>query len=213
MTRQIIILAGRGMTTEAIKRLLEEETSLSCQIVEEQFPPFFPSICPADLVLILSEDWQQLRRWLLPLHQSCPSCPWLIQGDYRLSGMFLSSLDPHPCALISPHSGMVEVRSIIELLIEGLATPPVTQLMSQFASRAMIYSRSKPVSLPTIREFEIGCAVSLRLTNLQIAQALSISEATINSHLNHLYQKLRLSHRRELATYFEMALSDEDRPH
>jgi len=49
------------------------------------------------------------------------------------------------------------------------------------------------------RELEIADAVRLGLTNKEIARKMGISPTTVKTHLEHIFQKLHLSHRVQLA--------------
>ena len=51
----------------------------------------------------------------------------------------------------------------------------------------------------TDREHEIMCLVSGGLSNKEIGRRLNISDGTIKVHLHHIYQKLEISNRTELA--------------
>lgn len=53
----------------------------------------------------------------------------------------------------------------------------------------------------TARETEIVRMVAAGLRNKEIADQLSISEGTVKIHLHHIYEKLRLNGRLELALY------------
>ncbi|MEU9256680.1 LuxR C-terminal-related transcriptional regulator [Streptomyces sp. NPDC048270] len=50
----------------------------------------------------------------------------------------------------------------------------------------------------TPREHEVGQLVGLGLTNREVAEALHLSEKTVEFHLRNLYAKLGVSNRREL---------------
>ena len=51
----------------------------------------------------------------------------------------------------------------------------------------------------TDREHQIMCLVSEGLSNKEIGRRLNISDGTIKVHLHHIYQKLEISNRTELA--------------
>ncbi len=53
----------------------------------------------------------------------------------------------------------------------------------------------------TPRELEIVRMVATGLRNKEIAESLSISEGTVKIHLHHIYEKLHLASRLELALY------------
>jgi non-specific serine/threonine protein kinase len=56
---------------------------------------------------------------------------------------------------------------------------------------------------PTLsnREAQVAELVSAGLTNREIAEQLSISERTVHSHLSHIFTKLGLSSRTQLAVW------------
>jgi DNA-binding NarL/FixJ family response regulator len=53
----------------------------------------------------------------------------------------------------------------------------------------------------TTREHEIARYVAEGLRNAEIAQRLAISESTVKTHLNNIFQKLHLRDRVELALH------------
>jgi DNA-binding NarL/FixJ family response regulator len=53
----------------------------------------------------------------------------------------------------------------------------------------------------TSRELEIVRFVALGLRNAEVARRLAISEVTVQSHLNNVFQKLRIRDRVELTLY------------
>jgi len=206
-TREIVILGSGGMVTQAIKRLLEQEMALSCWTPTELDVSHADIISPPDLAVLMPDSWQQMAQWLPVLEKTFASCPWLVLADFRIAGMFVTCLQMHACTLLSAHAPLEEIQATMEVVIRSSAPSVFALLLSRFASRALAFSGRKMLSLPTMREFEIGCAVSFGLSNEQMARTLHIEEATIKSHLHHLFQKLRLAHRQELAAYFDMALS------
>jgi two-component system nitrate/nitrite response regulator NarP len=60
-------------------------------------------------------------------------------------------------------------------------------------------SQPQPISRLTGRETEIADLVSRGLRNKTIAQRLNLSEGTVKMHLHHVYEKLHLGGRAELA--------------
>ncbi len=98
---------------------------------------------------------------------------------------------------------IVQKRFAFETLIEAVRTaaeglvwlPPLlqTQLAAQLVARE--------VKQLTDRESEIVRYVADGLRNAEVAQRLSISESTVKSHLNNIFQKLGLRDRVELTHY------------
>ena len=98
---------------------------------------------------------------------------------------------------------VVQKRFAVQTLVEAIRAvaeglvwmPPVLQ-----AEVASQWSSSASKSL-TSRETEIVRHVSSGLRNAEIAQRLTITEATVKTHLNNIFDKLGLRDRVELAVY------------
>jgi DNA-binding NarL/FixJ family response regulator len=97
----------------------------------------------------------------------------------------------------------VQKRFAIETLIEAIHSvaagsvwmPP--KLQAEVAAR---WAVSDPKRL-TSREAEIVGLVATGLRNAEIAERLSITEATVKTHLNNVFEKLKVRDRTELAVY------------
>ena len=91
------------------------------------------------------------------------------------------------------------VRTLIEAIhavVEGLVwMPPALQM--EIAAQWGV-SGAKQL---TNRETEIVRQVATGLRNAEIAERLSITETTVKTHLNHIFSKLALRDRVELAVY------------
>jgi DNA-binding NarL/FixJ family response regulator len=72
--------------------------------------------------------------------------------------------------------------------------PPTVQ--SEFASQGN--SSAKRL---TARELEIVRFVAIGLRNAEVAERMSISESTVKTHLNNIFQKLGMRDRLELVHY------------
>ncbi len=98
--------------------------------------------------------------------------------------------------------GVVQKRFAVETLITAIRTvtegfvwmPP--ELQAAFAAGANSSSRKL-----TARESEVISYVALGLRNAEVAQRLSVTEATIKTHLTNIFQKLGLRDRLELVRY------------
>lgn len=98
---------------------------------------------------------------------------------------------------------IVQKRFAFETLIEAVRTvangmvwvPPIVQ--TQLAQQLI----APEVKRLTERESEIVRYVADGLRNAEVAQRLSISESTVKSHLNAIFQKLGLRDRVELTHY------------
>jgi DNA-binding NarL/FixJ family response regulator len=124
----------------------------------------------------------------------------------RVSVVVLTASERIEDALAAIRKGaraIVQKRFAVETLMEavrsaanGLAwLPPLlqTELAAQMGS-------SSDQRL-TAREHEIARYVAEGLRNAEIAQRLAISESTVKTHLNNIFQKLHLRDRVELALH------------
>jgi DNA-binding NarL/FixJ family response regulator len=88
-----------------------------------------------------------------------------------------------------------ELFSAVRAVARGesvLAGPLATRLMNQL--------RTPPVDAPTERELEVLTLVVRGLTSRAIGRRLAISEATVKTHLVHLFSKLGVTDRMAAVT-------------
>jgi DNA-binding NarL/FixJ family response regulator len=103
-------------------------------------------------------------------------------------------------------SGLVGKHSEFGTLVKAIHAVAVGELWANRRTAAQALERLTDISAPvpaleklTKRELEIsdGCALGLR--NKEIAHKLSISQATVKSHLNTIFRKLKIEGRVALA--------------
>ena len=73
--------------------------------------------------------------------------------------------------------------------------------MRQFASPSDSGPREREKSAISNREREVVACVAQGFKNKEIAEKLFISEQTVKNHLHHIFEKLGVSDRLELALY------------
>jgi len=73
-------------------------------------------------------------------------------------------------------------------------------LAGAVASRLMSGLRTPPIDTPSEREIEVLVLVARGLTNRAIGRQLAISEATVKTHLVHLFSKLDVTDRTAAVT-------------
>jgi two-component system nitrate/nitrite response regulator NarL len=77
-----------------------------------------------------------------------------------------------------------------------------------------IAERSSPITRSlTLREADIANLISRGLHNKQIARELHLSEGAVKMHLHHIYEKLRLSSRTQLALSIASVMRTESIDH
>ena len=105
----------------------------------------------------------------------------------------------------------IQALDVDGLLLDGISHRYLVECVNAVASGKkwidnmivqqllMPRSQPQPMSRLTGRETEIADLVSRGLRNKTIAQRLHVSEGTVKMHLHHVYEKLRLGNRAELA--------------
>ncbi|TGQ71281.1 MAG: response regulator transcription factor [Mesorhizobium sp.] len=117
--------------------------------------------------------------------------------------------------IVQPNGGLgikeIQALDVDGLLLEGISHRYLLECVSAVASGRkwidnkilqhllMPEPQHQPMSRLTGRETEIADLVSRGLRNKIIAQRLNVSEGTVKMHLHHVYEKLRLGSRAELA--------------
>jgi two-component system nitrate/nitrite response regulator NarL len=80
--------------------------------------------------------------------------------------------------------------------------------------RPLLYAQmhSAVLEVLTLRETEVANLVSRGLRNKEIARQMNISEATVKMHLHHIYEKLHLASRTQLAVRSQPAATPDSWP-
>ena len=125
-----------------------------------------------------------------------------------------SAIDPQACSTALRHgvSGIVLKARGEETLLDAMASAArgqvqldravLTAVLSELGSERDIPNIEQvKIDQLTPREREIAVVVCTGLTNKQIAEKLSISEATVRHHLGAIFSKLGVSTRSELTAY------------
>ena len=124
---------------------------------------------------------------------SAPGVIFIVQPNGRLDIKDIQALDCDGLLLDGiSHRYLIECVNAVAAGKKWIDNKIVQQLL-------MPRSQPQPVSRLTGRETEIADLVSRGLRNKTIAQRLHVSEGTVKMHLHHVYEKLQLGSRAELA--------------
>ncbi len=117
--------------------------------------------------------------------------------------------------LRSGASGLVGKEAEFATLVRAIHVVAAGELWANRRTAAQALERLTDASAPapaleglTRRELEIADGVALGLRNKEIAQQLNISEATVKSHLNAIFRRLKIEGRVALA----MLCQDRSKP-
>ncbi|ESY71300.1 response regulator transcription factor [Mesorhizobium sp. M0051] len=118
---------------------------------------------------------------------------FIVQPAGRIDIKDIQALDSDGLVLEGiSHRYLIECVSAVATGKKWIDNKIVQQLL-------MPETQPQPMSRLTGRETEIADLVSRGLRNKAIAQRLHVSEGTVKMHLHHVYEKLRLGGRAELA--------------
>lgn len=117
--------------------------------------------------------------------------------------------------LRSGASGLVGKHQDFGTLVKAIHAVAAGELWANRRTAAQALERLTDISAPvpaletlTKRELEIADGIALGLRNKEIGQKLSISQATVKSHLNTIFRKLKIEGRVALA----MLARERDKP-
>jgi DNA-binding NarL/FixJ family response regulator len=98
-------------------------------------------------------------------------------------------------AIVHKRFAIETLMTAIQTVRDGLVWMPPT-VQSEFAAQS-----SSTAKRLTARELEIVRLVAVGLRNAEVAERLAITESTVKTHLNNIFQKLGVRDRLELAHY------------
>jgi len=117
---------------------------------------------------------------------------------------FTASVEDRELVMSATAYGIILKDATPEFLVKSLQQVADGQRLlprpsSDQLSREQIAVTGNALTMLTDREHQIMCLVSGGLSNKEIGRRLNISDGTIKVHLHHIYQKLEISNRTELA--------------
>jgi len=124
----------------------------------------------------------------------------------RVTVVILTASENLEDAVMAVRSGaraIVQKRFAVETLMEAIKTAVEGHVWTPPALQAELAAQlGAPIAKRlTIREAEVVRYVAIGLRNAEVAQRLSISESTVKTHLNNIFQKLDMRDRVELTRY------------
>jgi two-component system NarL family response regulator len=138
----------------------------------------------------------QMDRWLMddiPVLAKITSVIVLTASESGENGVQALRLGAR--AIVHKRFAIETLMTAVRTVAEGLVWMPPT-VQSEFAAQS-----SSTAKRLTARELEIVRYVATGLRNAEVAERLSITESTVKTHLNNVFQKLALRDRLELVHY------------
>jgi DNA-binding NarL/FixJ family response regulator len=195
-TIRLIIADDHALFRQGLKSLLllQPDIEVAAEVGHAGDLPAILDATPCDILLL---DLQ-MERWLMD------DIPELSQRAKVIVLTASEAAEAGVRALRLGARAIVQKRFAIETLVTAIRTvadglvwmPPAVQV--EFAGQDNPTTKAKEL---TAREIEIVRFVARGMRNAEVAEQLSITESTVKTHLNNVFQKLGLRDRLEVALY------------
>jgi len=161
-----------------------------------------PDVVLMDLRMPRCDGVEATRR----LQQSHPECRVVVLTTYADDRSVVEALRAGARGFLTKDAGAEEIQRAIEAVLAGRAAidPAVQHHLVAAVSGAPIADPSAQPSLPdglTAREAEVLSLVAQGLSNAEIAARLVVTEATVKTHINHIFMKSGVRDRAQAVTY------------
>ena len=169
-----------------------------------------PDIVLMDLNMPRCDGVEATRR----LAERGPLPRVVVLTTYADDASVLGALRAGARGYLTKDAGADEIRAAIEAVARGEAAldPAVQHHVVAALAGGVITTPDEPAPLPdglTPREAEVLALIARGMTNGEIAAELVVSEATVKSHVNHLFAKAGVRDRAQAVAYaFRHGLAD-----
>jgi DNA-binding NarL/FixJ family response regulator len=159
-----------------------------------------PDVVLMDLRMPRCDGIEATRR----LRQDCPGCRVVVLTTYADDRSVVEALRAGARGFLTKDAGAEEIQRAIEAVVRGgAAIDPAVQ--HHLVAAVSGEGREEPVSaLPdglTAREHEVLTLIAEGLSNAEIAARLVVGEATVKSHINHIFMKTGVRDRAQAVMY------------
>lgn len=188
----IAMLLGLLPGVEVVGTAADGEQALS-MITE-----LHPDVVLMDLRMPRVDGVEATRR----IRQDHPDVKVVVLTTYADDRSVIDALRAGAVGYLTKDAGAEEIRQALERVTSGQAVlDPAVQghLVKAIAGAAP--GPSAPVAGLTRRETEVLALVAEGLSNAEIAARLVVSEATVKSHLNHLFPKIGVRDRAQAVSF------------
>jgi two-component system, NarL family, response regulator len=192
---RIILADDHALFRDGLKSLLKHEPDLMIVAEVDRIEKLAAVLdeTPCDLLLL---DLQMERSALLEIETLAARLRIVVVTASELVGDAVAAIRLGARAVVFKRFAVGTLIEAIRCVVGGeIWMPPNVQTL--LASRLQ-----HPEAIPlTPREQEVVRLVALGLRNSEVATRLFVSEQTVKSHLNHVFEKLGLRDRVALAGY------------
>ena len=192
---RVIIADDHALFRQGLRSLLRLQADVEVVAEVEQAAELRRTLAdvPCDVLLL---DLQ-MERWLLQDVEALAGLTRVVvltASERTEDGLAAMRLGAR--AVVQKRFAIETLTEAIHAVAEGLVwMPPAVQ--AELAGQLAVPTGARL----TAREREIVRCVALGLRNAEVAKELAITEATVKTHLNNVFQKLGLRDRTELVRY------------
>ena len=198
----LFIIADRELVCEALAAILSSQSDVRVAGHATQLEEATLALekVNADAVLLNSQKNALTRQWVEHLIGTYPSVRLLILTGQIDTAEIKVGLKMGVMGYLQRDIASQDLYRAIRAVASGQAWAP-RDLMTQLIQDRRTFQGLAGRRNLTRRENEVLEHLAQGLTNKQIGVGLNISEKTVKSHLNLVYQKLNISTRAQAAVY------------
>jgi two-component system NarL family response regulator len=191
---RLIIADDHALFRQGLKSLLQLHPEIEVVAEVERATELRPTLANTRCDVLLLD--LQMDRWMMgdvPELAKVTAVIVLTASESGENGVQALRLGAR--AIVHKRFAIETLMTAIQTVRDGLVWMPPT-VQSEFAAQSSSTARRL-----TARELEIVRFVAVGLRNAEVAERLAITESTVKTHLNNIFQKLGVRDRLELAHY------------
>lgn len=195
MPIRLILADDHALFRQGLKSLLKHEPDVLIVAETDQVSGLVALLdaTPCDILLL---DLQMERSALADIEILAKRVPVVVVTASELVGDALGAIRLGARAVVFKRFAIETLMDAVRSVAAGDVWMPAS-VQGQLAARLQ-----NPLMNPlSAREEEVVRHVALGLRNIEVAKKLFISEQTVKSHLNNIFQKLGIRDRVELTVY------------
>jgi len=192
---RIVIADDHALFRQGLRSQLKLQPGMAVVAEVERADDLRPTLAriPCDILLL---DLQMERNSLVDIADLVDQCAVVVVTASEQADDAVAAIRAGARAVVFKRFAIETLMEAISAVMEGRPWLP-PELQQDLADRL----QERGTDPITPREREIIRYVALGMRNAEVATKLEISEVTVKSHLNNIFQKLGLRGRTELALY------------
>jgi len=192
---RIIIADDHALFRQGLKSMLKLQPDVTITADVERIGDVVSALAkaPCDILLL---DLQMDRNTLSDIEGLSRRVRVVVVTATEQPGEAMAALRAGARAFVFKRFAIETLMDAVRAVMEGHVWMPPT--LQAEMTKQLLEPASDALST---REVEIVRLVALGLRNAEIAQRLSITEGTVKTHLNNVFQKLKIRDRVELTRY------------